>query len=353
MIFSVVIPCYNCVKTLETTVNSVRACGLTDYEILLIDDGSADGTAKLCDTLCVRYPELRCVHQKNAGVSAARNRGIDEAQGEYLWFVDADDTMSPLNMESILNAIRDGVDCIMFGMQFWYVHHGKVVMQEMMSCGSLGELTQQNLGSHFRSLFEKNYFTTMCNKLVRKSILAENKIYFDPSLINYEDLHFSLILAGCCKTIMALPETYYCYSNEFGHDHTIDRVQRIQDVIAYTDRVVAPFYALNDQLRGAACLPIDGLSEIILRLYMEAAYFKLKTADNDDMRRLCTAVQQSKNIHKEVQSIEKLSVADQRLYGWMMNNSYGKIRIFMRYRALRSIGSRVYRLAKCYLGGQG
>lgn len=66
MIFSVVIPCYNCVKTLEATVNSIRACGLTDYEILLVDDGASDGTAKLCDTLCVRYPELRCVHQKNA-----------------------------------------------------------------------------------------------------------------------------------------------------------------------------------------------------------------------------------------------------------------------------------------------
>ena len=83
MIFSVVIPCYNCVKTLEATVNSIRACGLTDYEILLVDDGASDGTAKLCDTLCVRYPELRCVHQKNAGVSAARNRGIDEAPSPF------------------------------------------------------------------------------------------------------------------------------------------------------------------------------------------------------------------------------------------------------------------------------
>lgn len=352
MIFSVVIPCYNCVKTLETTVNSVRACGLTDYEILLIDDGSADGTAKLCDTLCIRYPELRCVHQKNAGVSAARNRGIYEAQGEYLWFVDADDTVLPLNIELISKAICNGFDCIMFGMQFRYVHHGKVVIQETMSCGRLVELTQQSLGSHFRALFEKNYFTAIWNKLIRKSILTENQIYFDPTLINYEDLHFSLVLVGCCNTILALPETYYCYFNEFGHDHTIDRVQRICDVIAYTDKVVAPFYALNEQLGGAYCLPIDGLSEIILRLYLEAAYFKLKTADNDDMKRLCTAVQQSKNIHKEVQSIEKLSVADQWLYGWMMNNSYGKIRFFMRYRALRSVGSRIYRLAKCYLGGQ-
>lgn len=353
MIFSVVIPCYNCVKTLETTVNSVRTCGLTDYEILLIDDGSADGTAKLCDTLCVRYPELRCVHQENAGVSAARNRGIDEARGEYLWFVDADDTVSPLNIEPILRAIRDGIDCIMFGMQFRYVHHGKVVMHETMSCSSPMEVTQENLGLHFRLLFEENYFTTMCNKLVRKSILTENQIYFDPSLINYEDLHFSLILAGCCKTIMALQEPYYCYFNEFGHDHTIDRVKRIHDVIAYTDKIVTPFYALDKKLRENGCLPIEGLGKIVLRLYMEAAYFKLKTTDRNGVQQLCTAVQKNENIHKEVQSIEKLSVADQRLYNWMMNNSYGKIRLFMRYRALRSIGSRVYRLAKCYLGGQG
>lgn len=52
MIFSVIIPCYNCVKTLEATVNSIRVCGLSDYEILLIDDGSNDGTAELCDRLC-------------------------------------------------------------------------------------------------------------------------------------------------------------------------------------------------------------------------------------------------------------------------------------------------------------
>ena len=353
MLFSVIIPCYNCLKTLETTVKSICASGLPDYEIVLVDDGSTDGTAELYDVLHTKYAVVRCVHQKNAGVSAARNRGIDEARGEYLWFVDADDTVSPLNIEPILKAIRDGVDCIMFGMRFLYVHHGRVVMQETMSCGNLEELTQQNLGSHFRALFEKNYYTAIWNKLIRKSILTENQIYFDPTLINYEDLHFSLILAGCCKTIMALPETYYCYFNEFGHDHTIDRVQRIPDVIEYTDKVVAPFYALNEQLGRADCLPIEGLSEIILRLYMEAAYFKLKTAYNDDIKRLCAAVQQNENIHKEVQSIEKLSIADQLLYGWMIHNSCGKIRLFMRYRALRSVGSRVYRLAKCYLGGQG
>ena len=131
MIFSVVIPCYNCVKTLEATVNSVRACGLTDYEILLIDDGSSDGTAKLCDTLCVRYPELRCVHQENAGVSAARNRGIDEAQGEYLWFVDADDTVDEGSLADAAKVAEEQKpDMLIFGMSFDFYHKGKVYRRE-------------------------------------------------------------------------------------------------------------------------------------------------------------------------------------------------------------------------------
>ena len=63
MNFSVIVPCYNCVKTLENTVNSIRASGLSNYELLLIDDGSTDGTGALCDVLCEKYPELRCIHQ--------------------------------------------------------------------------------------------------------------------------------------------------------------------------------------------------------------------------------------------------------------------------------------------------
>lgn len=352
MTFSVIIPCYNCAATLEATVDSVRASGLTEHEILLIDDGSTDGTAALCDALCAKYDRLRCVHQPNAGVSAARNRGIDEARGDYIWFVDADDTVDALNMLQIRQAVSGGADCIMFGMKFLHMWHEKIVMQESLTCNNSIELTQQNIGIYFRTLFERNYFSAIWNKLIRKSVLTENALYFDHSLINYEDLHFSLMLMKCCKVIVALPESYYCYVNIFGYDRTVERVQRISDIIAYTDRVTAPLYALNESLCEAGHPPIEGLSKIVLRLYMESAYFKLKTADQYELKQLCTSVQKSKVIQKEAHSLAQLSQADQRLYRWMMNDSYAAIWLFMRYRALRSIGSRAYRIARCYLGNK-
>lgn len=352
MTFSVIIPCYNCAATLETTVNSIRASGLTDYEILLIDDGSADGTAAICDRLSVKYAEIRCIHQQNAGVSAARNRGIEKAQGDYIWFVDADDTVTVLNMPQIRQAVSDDADCIMFGMKFLYMWHEKIIMQESLTCNSSIGLTQQNIGIHFHTLFEKNYFSAIWNKLIRKRVLTENALFFDHSLINYEDLHFSLMLVKCCKVIVALPEPYYCYVNIFGHDRTVERVQRIPDVIAYTDKVVAPFYALNKSLCEAGNPPIEGLSAIVLRLYMETVYFKLKTANQYELKQLCTSVKKSKVIQKEAHSITQLSQADQRLYRWMMNDSYTAIWLFMRYRVLRSIGSRAYRIARCYLGNK-
>lgn len=350
MTFSVIIPCYNCEKTLETTVDSIRMSGLTDYEIVLIDDGSTDGTAQLCDKLCSIYKYIRCIHQENAGVSAARNRGIDEAKGEYVWFVDSDDTIEPFNMETITQAVSEGIDCIMFGMQFLYMWHGRLIMKEKQSCGIMCNVKTDSLANQFVELFNKNYFTTMCNKFVKKTIIFENNLAYDISLINYEDLHLCLNIIFNCKTLLVLPDTYYQYINTFGHDHTVDRIQRIPNIITYTDKVVAPFYALNNKLSENGCAVIEGLSEIILRLYMEAVYFKLQTSDISSIKQLCSDIRNSKIVHKEERCIEKLSKTDKRLYKWMMNNSYVKILLFMKYRAVRKVGSRIYRIMRSYLG---
>ncbi len=93
---SVIIPVYNTKAYLEKCVHSVLVQTLKPHEVILVDDGSTDGSPALCDQLMHEYPEtVRVIHQKNAGLSAARNRGIDTAEGTYLSFVDSDDYLEP------------------------------------------------------------------------------------------------------------------------------------------------------------------------------------------------------------------------------------------------------------------
>lgn len=283
MTFSVIIPCYNCVKTLEATVNSIRACGLTDYEILLIDDGSADGTAKLCDTLCVRYPELRCVHQENAGVSAARNRGIDEAQGEYLWFVDADDTVDAGALSRAADTIaRQQPDMLLFGMSFDYYHRGKLYRRDKLVPPCEGSLSLEQLKKRFEKFYECNALTTACNKFMRRDILIQSGVRFHEDMILMEDFLFVLELLPYCKNIYSLPEAIYRYRQAEDEKGAYKRLQRIPDLAGY----MQPFEVGLDTL-GLSVQEAENLYEMLLRQ-------KLYYAPLRQIRRILMEQKQSK-----------------------------------------------------------
>lgn len=263
MIFSVVIPCYNCVKTLETTVNSIRACGLTDYEILLIDDGSADGTTELCDTLCVRYPELRCVHQKNAGVSAARNRGIDEARGEYLWFVDADDTVDVGALSDAADTIdRQQPDMLLFGISFDYYHHGKLYRRDKLVPPCAGNLTLEQLKKQFQEFYECNALTTACNKFMRRDILMQSGVRFHEDMILMEDFLFVLELLPHCQSIYSLPKAIYRYHQAEDEKSAYYRLQKIVNLAEYIQPIA----------EGIQQLQIPDAEAIAEKIYMNALF---------------------------------------------------------------------------------
>ena len=98
---SIVIPIYNAARTLRRCLDSVGAQTVRDFEVIAIDDGSADGSGKLLDAYEPSYPLVR-LHQANAGVSAARNRALEKACGEYVMFLDADDVIHPRLLEDAL-----------------------------------------------------------------------------------------------------------------------------------------------------------------------------------------------------------------------------------------------------------
>lgn len=124
---SIVIPIYNVAPYIEKCLESVLKQGLqsSEYEVVMVNDGSKDESADICQTYCDRYDNFRLIHQDNAGVSAARNRGIDAARGEYIVFLDADDYMldNGLQLASCRFRDREDVDVIHYfsSYDFWPV----------------------------------------------------------------------------------------------------------------------------------------------------------------------------------------------------------------------------------------
>ena len=126
MKYSIIIPVYNCVNYLEDCIASVfKQTSDSEYEIILVNDGSTDESPKLCDQLAKTYDCIRVIHQTNQGVSAARNAGIAAAQGEYLLFLDSDDFWHETLLEHVDDAVTDDPDIVEFGYRAFY-ESGKV-----------------------------------------------------------------------------------------------------------------------------------------------------------------------------------------------------------------------------------
>lgn len=109
-------PCFNMERFLDRSVNSLLANEYSAKEIILVDDGSTDSTPEMCDRLAKTYPEIRCIHQANSGVSAARNVGIEAAQGEYIMLVDPDDYVTTdFITKAVVKIIETQADLVLFG----------------------------------------------------------------------------------------------------------------------------------------------------------------------------------------------------------------------------------------------
>ena len=98
---SVIVPVYKAEKYLHRCVDSILAQSYTDFELLLIDDGSPDNSGAICDEYAIKDSRVRVFHKQNGGASSARNKGLDHANGEWVSFVDSDDWIEPQMVESL------------------------------------------------------------------------------------------------------------------------------------------------------------------------------------------------------------------------------------------------------------
>lgn len=281
MNYSFIIPVYNCKEFLPACVDSIRAAGAESYEILLIDDGSRDGSGELCDRLAERYAEVRAVHQANAGASAARNRGIREASGTYILFVDADDGLSSALLGEILSDPRcHGADMTIFGLTFDYYHNGKCYRRDPLFFGQDGILDRGAWTEAFEALYEKNSLSPVWNKVFRRELLMESGLELNTGMFLYEDLEFVLRYLAHCETIWNVPKAVYHYRQSEDEGNAKRRLARIDSISEFLSPIEGALDGLSD-------VPKEQKDTVLLRLHQVLAREKISTADLSGVKGIC------------------------------------------------------------------
>ena len=205
MIFSVVIPVYNVKDYLPKCIDSVLAQDFTDYEVILIDDGSTDGeSGAICDRYAAAHPErIRAIHKPNGGVGEARNVGIEAAQGEYLIFIDSDDYIATGMFRVLADAVaRFGSDIIGFGAA---LEANGVVVKELVD--------RLPTDRTFTLADTPELMQTMpspWSRIWRRSLFLDSGVRY-PARIWYEDLCTSVKLLALAKSAAFVPDILYYY----------------------------------------------------------------------------------------------------------------------------------------------
>lgn len=207
---SVIIPVYNVKDYIKECVDSILAQEYIDYEIILIDDGSTDGSENVCDEYSSTYKFIEVHHQENQGLSRARNQGIRMAKGEYVLFVDSDDYISKGSLLKILETLEEdpGVDVIFLDGSKVYSHKRTTPFNEGYIKRKLYKRNRNDALAHLARL--NKYPGSACSKLIKISLIIENSLYFVPGMLS-EDIEWTLRLFSTANTYNYCDYDYYRY----------------------------------------------------------------------------------------------------------------------------------------------
>lgn len=202
ILISIIIPVYKVEQYLARCIESIISQTFTDWECILIDDGSPDGSGEICDYYAKQDCRLRVIHKNNEGVSAARNEGLKVARGEWITFVDSDDFLEPIFLEDLYKPV------IKYR-SISFVHAGCVNFYENGTT-TPNQKYSQYFGDNKTILFE-GFRGLVFSKLFKKSILLNNNILFDTRIRLAEDYIFTLNYLFFVDTFVFVESAGYNY----------------------------------------------------------------------------------------------------------------------------------------------
>lgn len=256
MKLSIIIPAYNAEAYLQQCLDSILAQERQGCEVIVVDDGSTDGTAALLE----RYPDVKTIHQANRGMSTARNRGLDEARGEYILFVDSDDLLTDGALEALV-AELSGEDIIAFNAKKLHdatgeqTYHPTIRQPETTDgwtyfCRHRLEATD----IHFVCIWQRAY---------RRQFLIDNNLRFADGILRAEDDLFTTQAMLAAKTLRTITPCLYIYRIRANSiTTTVDR-RRFDDSLR-VQRLLADFF-----------IPLQGVDKKVIYRVLASNYINL------------------------------------------------------------------------------
>ncbi len=214
---SVIVPVYKAEKYLHRCVDSILSQTFTDFELILVNDGSPDNCGKICDEYAQKDNRVRAFHKENGGVSSARNLGLDKAKGEWITFVDSDDWLKPRCLEQLTNKLD--ADMIKCGIEasdkssIWTVENNKYSVKQFL---------EKN---------EKDFIVrTSCVTLFKTKLINKFNIRFDKHIRYGEDMIFNLQYLSYCQDVRFVNYIGYVYFSETEISHSTKYKMSFHDI---------------------------------------------------------------------------------------------------------------------------
>lgn len=287
MKFSFIIPIYNGEKFINKTIREIGQTNLEDYEVILVNDGSTDNSEFICDTLAKKNKEIHCIHQRNQGVSSARNNGLKAATGEYVLFLDADDMLEPRKLSKILEKIEEtkDIDMAIFGISFDYYYKGKLYRRDEMSPPLKGVQNSKIWMKNMLMMYYTNSLSPVWNKVFRRRFLLDNRLYLREDMFLYEDLEYSIRCMMCCDNILFEPEIIYHYRQSDDEGNAVRRLAKMEHIFNLVDQIENVLDKLTN-LKSVKSEQ-DEIKSILVLLYLVLAREKIAVSNVRQVKQIC------------------------------------------------------------------
>lgn len=237
---SIIVPVYNIRQYLPNCIKSLLAQSFQNIEILLVDDGSTDGSGKLCDSLAASDRRISVIHKKNGGLSDARNAGLDQARGQWILFVDGDDYLAPNTVELLLRKAAEDVDFV----QFLYQETENYGWQPPQEQAAESEICTDNAVMWNRLYELGGVAASSCTKLWNRHIFEQHR--FRKGILHEDEELLNRVLPTCRKVVYTQLVLYGYVMRQGSIIHSEFKPKQM-DVLSIMDQRIRVLEALGYQ----------------------------------------------------------------------------------------------------------